>query len=142
MTPTLLGRIQTRLFLLATAGSLWTLLVTPLLPEVGSLGLAYRITFLALLVVAVVGIPWEFLWHGLQQFRWEKDWPTFFGLLTGIPEGMVAWAILRQLVEEGLFTGTQFTIHFATTWVVVWLVGNGPMRVVSVRWRYQGGRLV
>ena len=31
MTPTLIGRIQTRLFLVATVGVLWTLLLGPLL---------------------------------------------------------------------------------------------------------------
>lgn len=142
MTPTLSGRIQTRLFLLTTVGGIWTLLVTPLLPGVDRLSVAYQVTFLALAIVAIVGIGWELLYHLLQQFRWEKDWPTLFSLVTGIPEGLVTWLILRQLVETGLVTGAQFTIHFTTTWVLVWLVANGPMRIVALRWRFQGGRLV
>jgi hypothetical protein len=30
--PTLNGRIQTRIFLLAVVGSIWTLIITPILP--------------------------------------------------------------------------------------------------------------
>jgi hypothetical protein len=48
-------------------------------------------TFAILLVVGVAGVAWEVLYHALQQFRWEKDWPTGLGLLTGINEGIVAW---------------------------------------------------
>jgi hypothetical protein len=32
MVPTLYGRIQTRIVLLAVVGGLWTLIITPLLP--------------------------------------------------------------------------------------------------------------
>ena len=39
---------------------------------------------------------WEFVYHLLQQFRWEKDWPTLFGLLVGIPEGLLAYAVARS----------------------------------------------
>ena len=142
MTPTLVGRIQTRIFLMATVGALWTLIITPFLPGVTDRGLAYSITYLSLGIITLIGIVWEFIYHGLQQFRWEKDWPTVLGLITGIPEGIVAWLVLRQLVAPGLVTGTQFVIHFATTWFLVWLVANGPMRVLSLHWRFEGGRLV
>ena len=30
----------------------------------------------------------RFVYHLLQQFRWEKDWPTLFALLVGVPEGL------------------------------------------------------
>lgn len=142
MTPTLNGRIQTRLFLLATVGVVWTFIVTPFLPGVEDVGAAYQVTFLALAIVAIVGIGWEFIYHGLQQFRWEKDWPTLFGLLTGINEGLVTWLVLIALVDPGSVTAAQFAIHFSTTWLLVWLVANGPMRVFSLRWRFNGGRLL
>ncbi len=143
MTPTLLGRLQTRVVVLAIVGGLWTLLITPLLPGDASLGDKYQITFRALLLVIVIGLGWELLYHGLQQFRWEKDWPTLFGLLTGINEGIVVWVALRAILPDDLeVTAAQYLIHFVTTWVVVWLWLNGPMRVVALRWRYRGGRLV
>ena len=87
MVPTLYGRIQTRIVLLAVIGGLWTLIITPFLPTGLPLGASYRTTFAVLLTVLVLGVLWEFVYHGLQQFRWEKDWPTFFGLITMITGG-------------------------------------------------------
>lgn len=143
MTPTLSGRIQTRIVLLLTVGVLWTLIVTPFLPGLDELSDGYAVTFRAVVLVVLMGIVWELAYHGLQQLRWEKDWPTLFGLLTGIPEGIVVWFALNAILPDDLaVTGTQFVVHFATTWVVVWLFANGPMRVLSLRWRFRGGRLV
>jgi hypothetical protein len=141
VTPTLLGRIETRIFALGLVGGLWTLLITPLLPSDAPLGELYETTYTVLAIVIVVGIPWELLYHFLQQFRWEKDWPTMFGLLTGINEGIVAWFIVGAVRDPGP-DGASFVIHFATTWVLVWLFVNGPMRVPFIRWRFRGGRLV
>ena len=56
MTPTLIGRIQTRLFLLATVGVVWTVVVTPALPRGTALpgesttGELYSVTFGALVL--------------------------------------------------------------------------------------------
>ena len=149
MTPTLIGRIQTRIALLATVGVVWTLLIGPLLVGIMSdddatLGDVYRLAFAALFVVGVVGIAWEFLYHGLQQYRWEKDWPTLFGLLQGVPEAVTTLLILSAGLpwDVGDVPVGAYVIHFATTWIVVWLVANGPMRVIVPRWRYDGGRLL
>jgi hypothetical protein len=145
--PTLNGRIQTRIFLLAVVGGLWTLLISPVLPGIGSGSLAetYRMTFIVLLTTLVFGIGWEFVYHLLQQFRWEKDWPTFFGLITVVNEGVLVWLLLGLGVVPGLAGGvplSAFLVQFATTWLLVWLVANGPMRVPFVHWRFQGGRLL
>jgi hypothetical protein len=142
--PTLNGRIQTRIALLLVVGGLWTLLITPILPGVDDVGDGYRTTFAVLFVVLVLGVAWELLYHLLQQFRWEKDWPTLFGLVTAVNEGLLVWL----LFDLGAVPGnielplSAFLVHFGTTWLVVWLVANGPMRVPFLRWRFRGGRLV
>ncbi|MEM7286737.1 MAG: hypothetical protein AAF480_10335 [Actinomycetota bacterium] len=150
MTPTLVGRIQTRLFLLATVGVVWTIIVTPALPRgtalpgESTMGELYSVTFGALVLVAVLGAAiWEPIYHALQQYRWEKDWPTLFGLLTGVPEGILAFLILDNMMMDtsGVATPSTFWTHFITTWLLVWLAANGPMRVLMIRWRYRGGRL-
>jgi hypothetical protein len=140
MTPTLLGRIQTRIFVVATVGVVWTLIVTPVLPDRGRLSAAYGVTYRVLLIVGLAGIGWELVYHGLQQFRWEKDWPAFFGLLNGINEGISTWLIVKALDID--VPGLAFLVHFGTTWVMLWLFVNGPMRVVFIRWRYRGGRIL
>ena len=144
MLPTLNGRIQTRIFVTAVIGSIWTLIITPILPTGAPLGDSYRTTFTILGLIIVLGIVWEFIYHGIQQFRWEKDWPTIFGLLTAINEGLLVWFLVAggaiPWIES--IPGPAFVIHFVTTWLVVWLWVNGPMRVPFIHWRINGGRLV
>jgi hypothetical protein len=138
------GRIQTRVFLLVVLGSLWTLLLTPVLPTGASLGPSYAATFSVLLVVTVLGVLWEFVYHGLQQFRWEKDWPTLFGLVTIVPEGLLVWFLFAGGAVPWVdsLSGAAFLIHFVSVWLIVWLVANGPMRVPFIHWRIRGGRLI
>ncbi len=146
MTPTLNGRLQTRIFLIVVIGSIWTALITPVLPGMGPLGETYRITYTILAVVGVAGVLWELLYHLLQQFRWEKDWPTLFGLITAVNEGIVTWLIVDLGFAPGIEAGevplSAFLVHFLTTWLVIFLYGNGPMRVPFLRHRFKGGRLI
>ena len=145
MVPTLNGRIQTRIFLLAVVGGLITLIIVPFLPGSAPLGDKYRDGFLVLASVAVLGVFWELLYHLLMQWRWEKDWPTLFGLVEGIPEGALIWILLSVGAIPGIagqVGGAAFLIQFILVWLGVWLVANGPMRVPFIRWRFHGGRLV
>jgi hypothetical protein len=125
---------------------LWTLLITPALPIPGNvpLGTKYQTTFIVLAVVLVVGFGWDVIYYGLQQFRWEKDWPTMFLLLNGINEGIVAWLIVQTGNVPGhpMVTLPAFVIQFGTVWVITWGFVNGPMRVPFLRWRFRGGRLI
>lgn len=152
MTPTLFGRIQTRIIMMATLGVIWTAIIGPVLPRpsVGgesiSLGNMYKALYLAVVVVTVVGIVWELIYHWLQQYRWEKDWPTIYGLVVAINEGIVAYLILNA----GLFWDERppgqsfplpaFLIMFITLWLIIWAFTNGPMQILSLRWRFRGGR--
>lgn len=144
MVPTLAGRIQTRLFVLGAIGSMLTLVVTPLLPLPGSLAGGYRTTFTVLAAVAILGVGWEFVYHGLQQFRWEKDWPTFFGLVTAINECVLVFVLARcnllpnvEPIPLGIFL-----IDFLVVWLGCWLFVNGPIRIPLVHWRFHGGRVI
>ncbi len=139
MLPTLNGRIQTRVFVLTVVGGAWTLLITPVI------GISYATAFVVLLAMIVLGIGWEFGYHVIQQFRWEKDWPTLFGLITAINEGALVWLLLELHAVPGISEEVSFgafLVQFLSTWILVWLVVNGPMRVPFIRWRFRGGRLV
>ena len=150
MTPTLRGRIETRLFLVALVGMGWTALVTPLLPRPPGVSLptAYAVTYEALGLVAGLGLVWELAYHGLQQYRWDKDWPSMFGLLNFANEGVLLWFVLHwtgvlsgPLGPSSLFL-SLFVLHFVSTWTAMWLFMQGPLRVVHLRWRYEGGRIL
>jgi hypothetical protein len=145
MVPTVFGRIQTRLFLLALVGGALTALLTPMLPVQGPLAQRYQATFVVLAAVAIIGVGWELIYHFAMQWRWEKDWPTLFGLLTLIPEGILVWALASKQMLPGLpgpVPVTAFAIHFLVVWIGVWLFANGPMRVPFIRWRFRGGRVM
>ena len=143
MTPILLGRLETRIFAVGVIGSLWTLLVSPFLPGTGgvSLGDVYKLTFRAIVIVTVAGLAWECVYHFLMYFRWEKDWPAFFGLLQGIPEGISTYLLLRAWLGAAPPL-SAFLVHFVTTWLVVFLFLNTFMRVLFPRWRFRGGRVL
>lgn len=159
MTATLVGRIQTRIFLLLTVGLVWTLIITPFLPAPSGMGLhdVYKLTLTALGIVLVVGIGWDIIYYLLQQFRWDKDWPTLFGLLNGINEALTTWWVLHLTnllpghPSIGYVPGgygpsnpifSLFVIDFTTTWILVWLATQGPIKIFVIRWRFRGGQLV
>lgn len=144
MVPTLAGRLQTRVFLLATVGLALTILVTPVLPTSAPLGAAYRASLGVLAAVTVLGLGWELVYHGLQQFRWEKDWPTGLGLVTGANEGLLVWGLVHAGAVPGAdgLSAAPFLLHFAVVWIGVWASANGPMRVPFLRWRFHGGRVL
>lgn len=147
MTPTLFGRIQTKLFLLLIIAPIWTLVLTPFLGSMGAGFLdVYWNAIQVLLWVAGIGILWELLWHALQQLRWEKDWPILFALLQYIPEGIVVFFVVNPSFL-GLTTGGgvptgAFLLHYITTVLVTWTWVVGPHRIFFIRWRFQGGRFV
>ena len=138
MTSNFLGRIETRLFTVFTVGLLWTLIVTPFL------SVPYTVTLITLVWVAVLGVVvWEPIWHLLQQFRWEKDWPAMFLLLQAVPEAVLVRIVLDRTlkVSSPVSVGT-YALHFATTWLAIFLFVQGPMRVPFLRWRFRGGRIL
>src|SRR5882724_134274 len=150
VTPMLKGRLQTRLFVSGTVGVLWTAAVTPLLPTPSGMdiGLAYRMTFENIGLMALLGLFWELAYHIVQQTRWDKDWPTLLALLMVGNEAVVLW-----FVDHGLHVvpGTvglsspflaPFAIHVGTTWLAMWLFLQGPVRVLHIRWRFEGGRVL
>ncbi len=152
MTPTFSGRIQTRIFLILVIGIPWTLIITPVLPaQRGDLGWQsaarelYPVMFTALAVVLVLGIVvWEPIYHVLQQFRWERDWPSMFQLLVVIPEAIVAWFVVREVAPDSAVgvTKVTFAVHVGTSWLLMWLFIEGPIRMFNIRYRFRGGRIL
>lgn len=148
MTLTLAGRLQTRLVLLTAIGVPWTLIIS--LPLAWASGvsprLTYRTTLETAIALAVIGVAWELVYHGIQQFRWDKDWPAAFSLTTVINEGALVWLVLHalQLIPGGWDFSSPVLPLFATylgvTWLLIWLIMQGPLRFVVPRWRFEGGK--
>lgn len=143
MTPTLLGRLQTRWIMVWTVGLAWLLLVGPWLPFAGpTASTVYFTGVTTLVLVSVLGTAWELVYHAIQQFRWDKDWPTLFGLLVGVTEGTVVYRLLSMDLPWNVdpITPAPFIWQFGTVWFAIWAVTNGPIRIFFPRWRFAGGR--
>ena len=141
MTPTLFGRWQSRIFLLATYGVLVTLFfgwwfndyITPLSV------LGYVLLF---------GFVWDVLYNYLQQYRWDSDWPPTHQFGAAVVEVIFLWIILFPLERYipapgvGALSLTQFLAHYWAVWIVIFLLSQSAMRIWFPRWRYNGGEIV
>ncbi len=138
MTPTLFGRWQTRIFLLATIGSLITLFFY-FVKDKDSL------FFCILFYVALFGIAWDVLYIYIQKFRWDRDWPGAFQLLAGIWEALFILVLIKVIGLPGVsaekFDFFWFICHYSVVWLGVYLASQSLMRVIFPRWRFRGGQL-
>ncbi len=136
MTPTLLGRWETRFLLLATVGVIVTLVVGLIIKNIAT-------PFLLLGYVFLFGLVWDAVYQYLITFRWDRDWPTVFQVLAGIVEGALVWLLLRFVDLPGIPARTvPFSVFigmYASIWLLTFIIAQGPLRIVLVRWRYRGG---
>lgn len=138
MTPTLVGRWQTRLAMLATLGLLVTLVFALVARDAR--------VFVVLIFVLVFGVAWDVLWIVLQKFRWERDWPAAFQIGAAIVEGIWLYLVLALVGLPFIARGTLgfglFLAQYGLVWLVTFIWVQGPMRTLFPRWRYNGGRLI
>ena len=136
MTPTLLGRWETRLLLLGTIGIIITLII-------GLVVKNFVLPFLLLGYVFLFGLVWDALYQFISTFRWDRDWPTTFQVGAGIAEGVVVWALVTYTGLPGVparsIPFVVFISMYASIWVLTFIIAQGPLRIFLVRIRYQGG---
>jgi len=66
-----------------------------------------------------------------------------FLLLQVLPEAVLVRVVLdRTLVTSEPVGMRAFVLHFATTWLLIFLFLQGPMRVPFLRWRFRGGPIL
>ena len=118
MTPTLLGRIQTRILLFGSVGAIVSF------PFGGT---ALLVLFFAL----ILGLFWDVLYNLIQKLRWDRDWPAALQLGAGLWEGIVLWV---------LFQGFFSWWHYSLVWLSVFICSQSLMRLMFPRWRFRGGR--
>jgi hypothetical protein len=138
MTPILNGRWQTRIFLLGTLGVIVTAIFA----------FAYEDdTFWYVLgYVILFGLGWDILYFGLQQFKWDRDWPPFAQWLAGAWEGLFIYLLIDNFGLPGIDEGTvpleRFIYHYGSVWAITWIASQGPMRALFPFWRFHGGRII
>ena len=138
MTPTLLGRWQTRYFLLATVG-----LTVTLLFDLGFLGSnqGSPTYFWVLAYVGIFGFFWDILYNYLQKLLWDHDWPGAIQFFACIAEGLVLGLVCKYigLPQVDNFNIRGFIFHYSLVSVVAFLASWVVMRLLFPRWRFQGG---
>jgi hypothetical protein len=136
MTPTLLGRWETRFLLLATVGVIITAIV-------GLIVKNFVTPYLLLGYVFLFGLVWDTLYQYLITFRWDRDWPTTFQVLAGIIEGALVWLLVTSVGLPGIparsIPFVVFISMYASIWLLTFVIAQGPLRTVLVNWRYRGG---
>ena len=140
MTPTLPGRWQTRVLLLGTVGLILSLIYGAIVGDLGT-----PVTLLG--YVLLLGCYWDALYHYLQSWRWDRDWPPAFQMAAGLAEGVAIWLLIYagRTLFGGLpgvpasLTLRQFVTHYGIVWLAMFLAVQGPLRVILPRWRYHGG---
>jgi hypothetical protein len=138
LTPTLLGRWQTRLFLLATVGALITFIFGYLFND-------FITPFALLGYVLLFGFLWDILYNALQTLRWDRDWPPLFFVIGGLIEGLFLWRLTLFIPFPGVdphLTFGRFAAHYGTVFIITLAVMLGPLKVLCLKWRFRGGRLI
>jgi hypothetical protein len=136
MTPTLLGRWQTRTFLLATAGNFISFFIGLIAWYLGSFVYDFFKPFLLLFLVWFFGLFWDALYNYLQTYRWDHDWPPMFQFLTGLIE-MFPIYVIALVIKVPWWL---FLLHYWLVWTVTFILSQGPMRILYPRWRFRGGQ--
>lgn len=138
MTPTLLGRWQTRYFLLSTVGLIITLLF-----YWGLLGShkGSSIYFWVLIYVGVFGFFWDIFYNYLQKLLWDRDWPGAIQFFASIAEGLVLGLACKYigLPYVNNFDVRDFIFHYSLVSAIAFLVSWVIMRLLFPRWRFKGG---
>jgi hypothetical protein len=138
MTPTLLGRWQTRFFLLATVGLIVTLLFYG-----GLLGSheGNPIYFWILIYVGIFGFFWDILYNYLQKLLWDHDWPGAIQFIACIAEGLVLGLSCQYigLPYVNNFDVADFIFHYSLVSFLAFLASWVVMRLLFPRWRFRGG---
>lgn len=161
MTPTLIGRWQTRIFLLATVGVLVSLPFVRGVFRVGAgLGSSWdpfllfgllqdrvipiRDTgfFWVLVYVGIFGLAWDMLYTYLQRYFWDHDWPGVVQLGAAILEGLWVMILIKTIGlpnTDPEILISLFWYHYSVVSFAAFLFSWGGMRILFPRSRFRGG---
>jgi hypothetical protein len=145
--PTLKGRWETRLVLLVLIGlpvtAWWSWYLT------GNAAPTANAPYLVLFTIFVIGAALDPVYILMQRFRWDRDWPFAFQLLSMTCEFILALAVISAGLHPYLRPSSiqrsadlrNVTLHYASILGPSFLALLGPIQIFLVRWRYKGGEL-
>jgi hypothetical protein len=137
MTPTLFGRWQTRLLLLATIGVLVSLPFA--IADAGNAAIYFGVIG----YVAIFGIIWDVVYDRIQKYRWDRDWPAVYQLFAGIWEMLFVLCGVKLIGLPAIpkeLPLDKFLLHYSAVWLGVFIASQTLMRILFVRSRFRGGQ--
>lgn len=147
MTPTLLGRLQTRLLLFVFIGLPVTFLYSWYV-----LGLdhpEFLVPFRVLFSIFLIGVLLDPIYIFIQGFRWDQDWPFAFQAFFSTVEFFIVLGLselsLFSFLEFSAFSSIErfyvFLTHFGIVLFFSMIAVLGGLQIFLVRWRFKGGEL-
>ena len=138
MTPTLIGRWQTRLLMFLIVGIPVTVLFS--VPTVAVAG--FIILPIVLVCVVAVGLALDVVYDRIQQRRWDHDWPVHLQVWAGVLEFVCAGILLLPLwvITAGVAL-LIYPFHYLAVWLLSFAILQGPIQIILPRWRFTGGRV-
>jgi len=142
MTPTLKGRIQTRIALFLLIG----------LPVGLGFGLGMQRVTLAFALLGfalLIGLLLDPFYAYLQARRWDGDWPPLLMLIAGCLEGSILWLIVEAIAAWQIqpfspffaISARLFWLMYSTIWFVMFITNLGLLHIFFPYRRFKGGRL-
>ncbi|WGV24217.1 hypothetical protein [Halotia branconii] len=139
MTPTLIGRWQSRIFLLATIGVLFSL---PFALKNGLQQVEW-IYFWVLFYIGLFGLVWDVIYNYLQKFFWDHDWPSVLQFLAAIVEGVFLALVINLIglpnIPQKQFSLPIYIFHYSVVWFAFYCASWVVMRLLFPRARFRGG---
>lgn len=166
MTPTLLGRLQTRIILFVFIGLPVTLLYAwylanwsasadysvswpfsfvwlPLPPFELSI---FQDPFKFLFCILVLGLILDVLYIQIQRFHWDQDWPFAYQLFFSWVEFFIVFfamdfGLLDFMFPDGRIPFSTAVWHFTWVFIPSFIGVLALIQIFLIRWRFKGGEL-
>jgi hypothetical protein len=143
VTPSLMGRWQTRLWLMIFIGLPISALFVYLYRGAGA-----RFTPVPLYMLGYVllfGVVWDVLYQFvITRAQWDYDWPAAYQFIVGFTEGVLIYLLIRFTGLPGIAKGGvslgRFWLAYGAIWLTTYTWLFFFMRAVFVRWRFRAGQ--
>ncbi|MEZ5856212.1 MAG: hypothetical protein R3D67_16215 [Hyphomicrobiaceae bacterium] len=156
MTPTLLGRWQTRILLYIFIGLPVTLIYAWWLSawrfsSVYTWLPPYELTvfqdpFKFITALLILGLVLDVLYIQIQRFHWDQDWPFAYQFFFSILEFFILfyamdYGFLDFMFPDGRIPFSTASWHFTWVFVPSFIALLGLVQIFLVRWRFKGAEL-
>lgn len=141
MTPSLLGRIQSRLIFGVVSGTFFGLILSQVF-DASIMNIIYT-----LFLVLAIGSVLDLGYNKMQKKRWDQDWPPIYFLLAAALEFVISTVVLKLSsgnlgIVQLQYSGEVFGWHFWLTWVGMMLLMFQLCHIFDPEYRYNGGKLL